>query len=589
MNGAFRTRPFQVVKGGIGTCRFRRQPDCDTHDGAGFVSPVILRRFSVTQAEPAELTTLLAETLAERGNGMMVDAVGDGKGHGRRPSVASTAIKILPGFLFFVLASSILYQSPCVGIADILDYWRVMRPAGIDHIEMPASPGYYVQCMYRTFSPDLTGMPSSSAFLALLARALPVFGADPGFMDLRQVGLLYIVLLTAVLVAAPLCGLPVWEVLLLAYIALDPSYLLFFNSFYADPTLFVALIGGYCWFRLVDSRLAAERERCFASMSAARIGGAVVVLTALCVLGGASKMQYVVFPVAAFLALLAVQIVRPSFRSRGSFALMIAVVFLSTAVAWLFFLGPGPRFLKFNNYNAVFGGIAIAASDADRALADLGISPEYRDLPRTDIWSAGMVHDHPVHQELAGLSRASLAREYLSDPKALTSTYLRICSELSKVVGHPRGNRTRPASDRGPRRRIVEYPLQHSKTIRRIYAGSTTSLSVLLLLGLLAPIATRFECLSTTVFLVSWVALQFVVSVLGEGFVNLHQHLIGARLGLDLLALQIIVVVVGRSSSWASTLSRKPRREDPLTPRQLHGTADALGTNDTHSSQLSRF
>ena len=36
-------------------------------------------------------------------------------------------------------------------------------------------------------------------------------------------------------------------------------------------------------------------------------------------------------------------------------------------------------------------------------------------------------------------------------------------------------------------------------------------------------------------FLLLWVVSQSIVAVLGEGLVNLHQHLLGARLGFDFL------------------------------------------------------
>lgn len=52
-------------------------------------------------------------------------------------------------------------------------------------------------------------------------------------------------------------------------------------------------------------------------------------------------------------------------------------------------------------------------------------------------------------------------------------------------------------------------------------------------------------------FLTLWVLSQVAVAVLGEGFVNLHQHLVGARLGFDLLL--AAVLSTGSGSRWAGS------------------------------------
>ena len=509
--------------------------------------------------------------------GRVADAIQDGAAR-RRPNVMMFK-RILPALMFLLASCFMLLQTPCVGVSDILDFWRVMRPAGIEHVENPEYPGYYVQCTFKTGPADLVSLPSSSAVLAFVSRGFSFFDTETGFMDLRQIGLLYILLTTVVLAAAGLCGLPVFEVWLLSFIALDPSYLLFFNSFYADPSLFVALIGGYCWFRWNDRKLDGRRAQRSSVRPFACQAVAVSALVVLCVVGGASKMQYVTFPLAVLLSLIVLLVVRPSFRSRGAAFLSIATLAISVAVSWNFFFGPGPRFLKYNNYNAVFGGIAKAASNPDEALANLGISAEHRGLQRTDIWSAGMVNNHAVHDELSRLSRFRLALEYFSDPGAISSVYTRICTDLSKTAGHPRGNKIRPASDQGPTKRVFEYPLQHSKTMRRAYSWSIVSLSTLFVLAALVPFVTRFRFLSTSVFLFAWIGSQSVVAVLGEGFVNLHQHLIGARLGVDLLALQLIVVVVTAIAGHVRLNREK---------RQKRSEAGEIGGSTQKIRQMSR-
>ncbi|MEZ5333479.1 MAG: hypothetical protein R2991_15915 [Thermoanaerobaculia bacterium] len=64
----------------------------------------------------------------------------------------------------------------------------------------------------------------------------------PDCPDVRQSGLLYLVLLTVLLVGS-LASRALLMTALFLYVIVDPGYLLFFNSFYADGTLFLSLLG----------------------------------------------------------------------------------------------------------------------------------------------------------------------------------------------------------------------------------------------------------------------------------------------------------------------------------------------------------
>ncbi|MEZ5333480.1 MAG: hypothetical protein R2991_15920 [Thermoanaerobaculia bacterium] len=65
--------------------------------------------------------------------------------------------------LLLAFAARTLSRTPCLGVADILDFWRVMKPAGIEHVAPLAHPGYFVRCEYRTVEADLLAQPSSSS------------------------------------------------------------------------------------------------------------------------------------------------------------------------------------------------------------------------------------------------------------------------------------------------------------------------------------------------------------------------------------------------------------------------------------------
>lgn len=451
----------------------------------------------------------------------------------------------LPGavlLLLFGFAAHTIVRSPCLGVADILDFWRVMRPAGIDHVSPLEHPGYYVRCEFATGEADLLSGPSSSAVLAWAAKHLRSDESSAIHrMDLRQMGVLFLILTGGILAWGLARGLPVWTAVLLVYVLIDPGYLLFFNSFYADGALLAALFGACIWLSCQTGspprlRTSSRRQWILATTG----------LVALALLGGGSKMQYVIFPAVLLLVVLGQLVVDPK-RSAVRVSILggyLALVFC--AVAWNFFFGPGPRFVEFNNYHAVYGGILRVSSRPERVLRDLHIPAELWNLPRTDAWSAGVDLNHPIHRHLRDLSRSRLLASYLADPAASLAVLEKVASTLTLTESHPRGNRQREVKDRGPVKRVYSVPWQYSKMSRPalrlwppliwIVLGSAAG-------WLVYCHRTKSWSGNATaiLMLLLWIPAQICVAVLGEGLVNLHQHLLGARLGFDLLLVLLLV------------------------------------------------
>lgn len=450
-----------------------------------------------------------------------------------------------PLVFFLGFALHTLLREPCVGVADIMDFWRVTDPAGIEHVGPLENPGYYVRCDFRTTESRLTSAPSSSALLAWSAKQL-AWGSSrrEGRFDLRQVGLLYLAILAATVAAGLARGFPPLLSLFIGYVIVDPGYLLFFNSFYADATLFVALIGTVVWLERLETSPRLDGRPLRGSWLAA-----IVPLVLFAFLGGASKMQYVLFPAVMIPAILVPFLarIREMPRRLVTLAAALAVVFL--AGWWNFFLGPGPRFLEFNNYHAVYGGILRVASEPQEVLEDLGLPREYWDLPRKDAWSAKIGVDHPVHRHLRDVSRLKLLKYYVLDGSARSAVLTEVARELARVRSHPRGNHVREERDRRPVQRTFQVPWQYSK-LSRLFLASWPPIVWLVVLGCTAWVLARawFRGWSgirtASLFLLLWFATQVVVVVVGEGLVNAHQHLVGARLGLDLLLLFVLADIV---------------------------------------------
>jgi hypothetical protein len=443
--------------------------------------------------------------------------------------------------LVIVQAARLLARDPCVGVADNRDYWRVARPAGI---EVEAQPrhrqGRFVICTYPKTEPRLGSLFSSAALVAWTARPLRWgLAVADGEIDLRQVGLLYGALSLALLAAALALGLPPLRALLFAWVLADPGFLLFFNSLYADPALLLGLLGVVCLLPLPPPPIAGRRARWAVS--------ALLVLCAL--LAGASKMQYSVFPgllLAACLAGLLLERRRPD-RTGLVFLGLLAVAAMAAPAN--FFWGSGPRFLDANAYDAVYSGIAQVASDPDAALAELGIPAEYRARPAKSFFAERIGHDDPVLPSLRKLSRLRLAALYLRDPEARTETAARIARLLEKQDTHPRGTYTREESGSQPRG--YETPWQFAAWRGRIFGGLAAYTLWIFLAALLGVLiwraaSRRWNAEDTlALFLVLWVISQSAIGVLGDGLATLEQHLLGARLGLDLLLVLVVVRMLG--------------------------------------------
>jgi hypothetical protein len=445
----------------------------------------------------------------------------------------------LLGILFLGFrAGLLLSRDPCLGVADNLDYWRVARPAGIQ-VAPQKRPGLHVVCSYPVGDARLASAFSSPALIAWLGRHLGWgLGVPPGRFDLRQVGLLYGLLSLLLLVGALILRLPIALALFFTWVVTDPGFLLFFNSLYADPALIVGLLGVATLipagsFELVREEPGARRHRFLLAL-----------LAGLAAMASFSKMQFspfaLVLAVSYGLAALAAR--RRPTAIQASFLIALGVAGAAGGAHFLW--GSGPRFPNANNYNAVYGGIARVASDPGATLERLGIPPERRSQSTEDYFAAGVSADDPVVQAIRPLSRLRLAWTYLVDPGALLRTAAAIEDIFQRVKAHPRGNYTQ---DEGAG--IYQTPEQYSLWRARLLGSLPSSFlwmvlaAVLLALGVRGVRRSWSPMCTLLLFLMLWVVSQMAVAVLGEGFVNLHQHLVGARLGFDLILVTLVFLV----------------------------------------------
>jgi len=441
-------------------------------------------------------------------------------------------------------AGRTLLREPCLGVADNRDWWRVARPAGIE-VAPDLPKGFYVVCRHPAGEADPLGGLSSAGLVAWGVRAAA--DGPGGSVDLRWIGLVYWLATAALLTAGLLAGLDALLVLATAWVLYDPGFLLFFNSLYADPALIVALAAALILLLADPLRRSDDPRRGSRDAWAAAV------------LGGFSKMQYSTFP-AVLLACCALAMAAARSRPRRRHGILLAALLAAAALAPVHFLhGPAPRFLDANNFNAVFGGIVRVATDPAAAVRALGMPEEEAARQPRDYFAArrrGVLA--PVLPALRSLSRVRLAALYLGDPGAIARTAAEIHAQLGKVRTHPRGNYTREESGRGPRfhRSPEQFSLWRTRLLGAVPAWSHLLLAATALLLAWRAARRRWSALdAASLLLVLWSASQFAVAVLGEGLVNLDQHLLGARLAIDLL---VALTAVRLIRSAARALVRHP-------------------------------
>lgn len=475
----------------------------------------------------------------------------------RRLTVLSSVTVLL---VLFACAFLLVSRSPCLGVADNLDFWRVMRPAGIEHVTPVDRPGAFVRCTFRVGPTALTYGGSSSALVAWASRSLWwAFSPAGGLMDLRQVGLLYLILFAAVIFGALASGVRPLIVVLTAAVIIDPGYLLFFNSFYADPALFVALVGITFWMTRWVGRPTAPFGDSWAGWATRSVP--LVLLTAL---GSTSKMLYSTLGVVVATTLLVPTLCvarRDQFRS-----LMLAGALLGVGIAspWHFSRGSGPDFPEVNAYHAVFAGIMKVTDEPDRVLAALGIPQQYADMPRQDIFSAEIPRQHPVFGELTQLSRLRLACLYLVEPQAMLRVFREVMSELEPPVPHRRGNFTKSPihPDRAQYQPAFSFARVRYAVVRRIPVLLWLTPVCAFIWVVLSAFRHRWDGETTALLLlVFWFWSQILVVVLGDGLVSLRQHLLGARLAFDLQAVVLLHVFFSKLKTWWPRVLRLPTKK----------------------------
>ena len=458
----------------------------------------------------------------------------------------------------FLAHAAILMQQPVVGTAENGDFWRVMRPAGIVSFDDYRSVDHkYASQTYGVTAARLGEGFSSAAVIAAAARWL---GGGAATLDIRQVGGVYLALFAAAFAAGLWGGVPALLCALLAWAALDVSYALYFNSFFADSAALLGILG------IALALLAWPAEP--------SVGGRGCLLSALLVLAaliaGFSKQLYMLTPLLAAVALLVWPSRAWAAHVRGA-ALSLVMLALGGGLAlWHFTAGSGHRFPAANNHHAVFWGLASVTDDPAQALVELGVDPRHAVLAGTSYFRLDAEQRQTSVDALRDLSRARLALAYLRDPRrAGRALALAVPSLRLTATADPN------FSDRTRRPAFYVGWWQFARL-----RGALYPVAVVLLLagvvGLVRAARGRDWCgpHAALAFLLLNAAVLLIACVLGDGLPSLHRHLIGVRFSVDLA---LALVVYGAYRRW-----RDGGRGSVRPPEDDRAGGDAGRAGDQH-------
>lgn len=438
--------------------------------------------------------------------------------------------RLVGGLLLLMLlayGATQLLGRPLLGMADNGDFWRVTGPAGLENPRGVGTPTHrFVQPFYRRVPPDDRVGHSSTSLIARWAMSLP--GGRPGTFHVRRMGALLLGLTCILFAVAALRsgGAALPTCVAFAWVLMDPAYLLFFNSFYADAVALLGILG--CATLL-----------CVRGAAPSRMTLGLLLLSAATVAW--SKQAHVALALALAATLLAIGGTR---RSPGNWIAAALSVLVTVGAAFYFTRGPGPSFPQINNYNAVFAGIGPVSRDPERSLRTLDISPEWLDRVGTHYFQQPVPHE--LARELESLSRPRLASLYATDPGALATVLGRAQQNLSsprRVLGNYSYWRERPY------RRIHRVPWSFGRLREALLRHPAVFWSWWFIVGAATAFFARRRKGTTgpwaaATFLWLTVGLETATAILGDGLFALGGHLRVARFANDLLLALVLALAV---------------------------------------------
>jgi hypothetical protein len=284
---------------------------------------------------------------------------------------------ISPAMMAMILAAVIsgflLFIPPIQGLADNGDFYRAMNSNGVYRL-----PTHYSQSLdyvitkfgiYQYYNENSAAVFTSQAMIVKFAVFLNKIFYSKTIFDIRFLAIIYYVFfLGAIYLLTKSLVFPYRRIrsyvvaLLVVFIFADSSFTLYFNSFFAEPGMYIVMLYSFA------SILAISRD-CYQKrwpMILLFFTSTIMLLTI--------KQQNA--PLALTFAVVAIGLMfLPNFKARrfailgGIVALLFAGVFTYSKI--------NSEFNDVNQYQSFTHGVLMETGDPSKKLSKAGISPQY--------------------------------------------------------------------------------------------------------------------------------------------------------------------------------------------------------------------
>ena len=441
----------------------------------------------------------------------------------------------LSGIIFiniiFVLLN--LFNPPIVGIADNNDFYRVIRPAGLDYIS-PLGDNWTKSLVrvYKIVNEDWPSWFSYGSIPVWFVKKINcTFGACE-FFDIRTFSLfLFIIFSTLIAVILIKNGLSVFY-LLSIWLLLDPQWYLVLNSFYTENC---ALIG----FTLITYLLCPRAKVNFTN---------AFILSFASVLLITAKEQYL--PCLLFIPL--------TLYKYNETKLALKTLSISGfIIAALLMLLPAYSSVQndirlMNNHNTVFYGIDyLKVLPTDEITKSLNLPASMVTYSNTHFWKRTREYLPEEKEALGKLSRAKLVFLYLKNPLTIFKGIDNAIKDFSKVRSWTFGNYEDKRmslmmlpSIFGPELFIAE--------MQNIFPYLFLILPLLIIIFSVRKKDWYLTSFYTVLFLSS--ILQCITAIIGDGFAGFNRHMFIGELPFRFIVIFFVAQVLEKFNALKPVL-----------------------------------
>ncbi|MEK0315615.1 glycan biosynthesis hexose transferase WsfD [Cohnella sp. 56] len=512
----------------------------------------------------------------------------------------SNAIKIS---VLFVLAAAVIalliYMPHAIGVADNADFNRTMRAFGLSSISDvksmsaefqfaisdPATAAAYFMRIFLPVTDNPAGYYSTQFIFVKIGL---FFNALAGAIWHRDPAVFHLHFQTAQYIAIYACALVLFmkekwrsgryaDIALKAVFAiifLDCGYLVYFNSFYGEPTTLIFLVLSFVLLLYLEK-------------GKANYGVYAAVILSLFLFSGSKSAN---FPSAVLLSVpLVYYAVKNEARRKKWIVCASVVVMLGASYGYV---KSTPVWMKeVTTFQSVFFGVLYDNPAPEQAVRELGLPPELADSESVNAYTPDPVN--PYSGKVPGfrsmffdhMNKTKVLKYYLTHPSFLAGKLDMSAEAALPLRPTYLSNVQLPDGQEDLR---FDFRMNVWESVRKSFSGSASTFLLLVLVLSVANIIALFRRkaglygILLRLALLGAAAAQFAIPIVSNGNADLQKHMFLFNVHLDLLIVVLLLDRLefsSRTFRYAGALSLailfviacKPGKPETLTLGRLDG------------------